>query len=351
MEAVKSAVRKHDYSKAVDAVHMVENILDSKVCEYEDKISILDAIKTEAVIQSQTLIAELSNRWKEINQWTLPSEKEKDRGEPHTTVLRINTEVENTDILENVVIGMRKMGILDYHFKEFGQTLYNNIIKPVIQYGKCEVVSSDENQIKTLSVKITPPGASELVSYTNPEDMFANLYMVLQFLHRHLLHVVIDDGIREKNASTTLMNLLGSFISDDTLNLAVKQCLIKAIPSSNKELEQFNTVIVQTEEVQKLLLKIGFIQADNSVLIDYVQNVNTLFANKKCQEIFERARKLMTVEVHNTVRVSDEKPLGELPPLIDGEGGSSSKKARKVELAAETTLSPNTFKLPTCLIR
>ena len=84
----------------------------------------------------------------------------------------------------------------------------------------------------------------------------------------------------------------------------VKDCLAHAIPSSSKELESFHEVIAITQKFQDKLVALGFMDDSSRTLLDYVQNVNVLFANKKCQSILERARGLMTTDIHDTVLVS-----------------------------------------------
>lgn len=86
----------------------------------------------------------------------------------------------------------------------------------------------------------------------------------------------------------------------------VKECLSSAIPSTSKELEGFHEVVAITKKFQERLVALGFIDASSQTLLDYVQNVNVLFANKKCQGILEQARSLMTSDLHDTVQVGDQ---------------------------------------------
>lgn len=47
-----------------------------------------------------------------------------------------------------------------------------------------------------------------------------------------------------------------------------------------------------------------FLKGDTTDLLKYARNVNSHFANKKCQEVIVAARNLMTSEIHNTVKVT-----------------------------------------------
>lgn len=47
----------------------------------------------------------------------------------------------------------------------------------------------------------------------------------------------------------------------------------------------------------------GYLPGDSTDLLKYARNVNCHFASKKCQDVIVAARKLMTSEMHKTVKV------------------------------------------------
>ena len=75
------------------------------------------------------------------------------------------------------------------------------------------------------------------------------------------------------------------------------------IPSTPEGLEDFKEVVVMTTTFQKKLTSLGFADDTSGKLVDYVNNVNMLFAEKKCQEILRAARSLMMSDVCKTVLV------------------------------------------------
>ncbi|WAR01953.1 ZW10-like protein [Mya arenaria] len=330
---------------AADNLHMVKALLGQKVFRHEDELSILTAIQQEAAIQTERVISEMFEKWKTLIQWKIPSEKNREEKEVRVVELKINSKGDNVDLLEKVVFGMEKVNVLEEKMKKFGEWLFTHMIKSIVTENRCEVSTSENAAGFVLTLEIRP--VEDTGVPVLPQQVFALMDKILRFLNQNVLHVVIGSAASENENPTTLMSILGGHLANKTLDLIVKECLIKAIPGSNKNIEELDKVIIITNEVQKKLIEMNFIESDNAILPDFVQNVNTLFANKKCQELLEMARKLMTTEVHNTVRVSHEKPLGVLPPLVDGAGG---KKARKEELAAESPLSVNTFRLPACHI-
>lgn len=63
-------------------------------------------------------------------------------------------------------------------------------------------------------------------------------------------------------------------------------------------------MIKSTEEFEKALKNMQFLKGDTTDLLKYARNVNSHFANKKCQDVIVAARNLMTSEIHNTVKVT-----------------------------------------------
>ena len=310
---------------------------------HEDEIKILSAIQTEGRVQMEKLINDLSEKWKEMIVWIVPDAKRKDL--PKKIELKLNVKGEESGLLDKIVVGMKKLKILDVKMKKFSETLFDQLVEILAKFGGCEVVESETGQAKVLTVNVLDN--SEISP--NPIVMYQHLDKVLRFLNQNFLCIVVEEGKTENDPPVTLMDIVGSHIAEKTLNLIVKECLIKSIPTNTKDLDEFNAVLTVTEEVHKQLLQLKFVTPDNKILLDFIGNVNVLFANKKCQAILEQARGLMTTEVHNTVVVSHEQPLGKLPPLIEGVGGG--KKAKRDDMATDTPLSANTFRLPTCHIR
>lgn len=65
-------------------------------------------------------------------------------------------------------------------------------------------------------------------------------------------------------------------------------------------------MIDSTEEFEKALKRMQFLKEDTTALLKYACNVDSHFANKKCQDVIMAARNLMTSEIHNTVKVTGD---------------------------------------------
>lgn len=65
-------------------------------------------------------------------------------------------------------------------------------------------------------------------------------------------------------------------------------------------------MIESTEQFEKALKEMQFLKEDTTALLKYACNVDSHFANKKCQDVIMAARNLMTSEIHNTVKVAGD---------------------------------------------
>ncbi|KAK3591551.1 hypothetical protein CHS0354_041595 [Potamilus streckersoni] len=337
LDNVGHAVRVQDYGTAADTIYSIQSLLAESVFGHEHELQIMLAIRTECHVQKEKLLFDLGDRWKELVQWNIQEDGTKNDA-IHKIELKLFKTGVNSKVVENIISGMNKLDILNEKLKRFGEQLLDHMLRPMITRADCKNQVSVTEQAKVFSISYkncsnpSPP---------SPPDMFSRLYQSLLLLQENLFCVKIDDG------EETLLERLGEIVAGELLEMTVKECLIPAIPTSTKELEKFGEVIQLTKDTHKELLELHFIKDSNTTLLDYVQNVNVLFANKKCQGILEEARKLMTSEIHNTMLVTNDKPLGDLPPIMHVH---TNKKAKKLELAPEVQLSPNTFRLPTCLI-
>lgn len=330
LQCIAGANNTHNFSQAADAILSIHNLLSGLVGSYQD-VRILHALQVEFCVQKEAFLFDIGEKWKQLVSWGVPDSSEQ-RQE-----LKVMSDTNSVEILKDVVVVMEKLDILDAKVKVFGEQLIVKLIEPCVRH--CDTSVEEKGQPTSLSVTCSNDGKPP-----SPSDAANKLLKILDWLNNHLLNMRTDS----EEGGEILMEQVGSVIAHRVLDLVVKQCLAHAIPTSNKQMADFQNDISLIEYLNKRLVEIRFLPPHETALTDFVQNVNVLFANKKCQEILVKARNLMTSEMHNTVPVSDDKPLGELPPL---ETGPSGKKTRKLDLAGEYKLSDSTFRLPACHIR
>lgn len=134
----------------------------------------------------------------------------------------------------------------------------------------------------------------------------------------------IDTAVGEKKVSA----ILGDQIWEEMSDCIIRECLLHSIPTNSSQLADYDTVITvskrhdrvivrgfklficfflqvikQTEDFERHLKEMDYLSRDSTDLLKYARNVNCHFASKKCQDVIVAARKLMTSEMHNTVKV------------------------------------------------
>ena len=157
-----------------------------------------------------------------------------------------------------------------------------------------------------------------------------------------------DEAIKSdqcSNNSVSLVRHIGSCLCRHLMECIYNDCLSHVIPRSTKQYETFNDIVASVEQFQTLLTELDFLGANETSLLDYLNNVNILFANVKSQEILRKASQKMTQELTQSVRISADNPLG----LTATDENSQKKLAfvRECRQRAGTT----SLKMPTCQVR
>lgn len=62
-------------------------------------------------------------------------------------------------------------------------------------------------------------------------------------------------------------------------------------------------MITQTKCFESSLQEMGYLREEATDLLKYAQNYNRHFISRKCQDVIVEARRLMTSEIHDTVKV------------------------------------------------
>ena len=315
----------------------------------ENAIEVLTAIKDTCIIQKRKLMSDLSEMWSENVRWTLPKD-----GADHKTAVKVELMIASDDEVKQDLCQafepMWKLGVLPDKLRVFGKRFLRHMVASIIVGGRVVVKVNSGNDQKP-SVVITVMTPDKDASAVTLLSVLSSLTGVFVAINEHLLGLELPND--DSSGAVPLMRKLGEIISADCLDLIIQNCLSKTIPSSARELDSYSDVIVQTETFRDNLVGLQFISAENTTLMDYVNNVNVLFASKQCQDAFENARSLLTSDIHSMVLIRHDDPLGDINAKGFGRIGSkkSLKTNEKDPLSCSTKLSTNTFKMPTCNIR
>uniref|UniRef100_A0A8V0ZXU4 Centromere/kinetochore protein zw10 homolog n=1 Tax=Gallus gallus TaxID=9031 RepID=A0A8V0ZXU4_CHICK len=309
LKEYNTALLEKRYIEAAQQLEKARSSLKTLESRKGFELKILKALRTELTVQTQNMLYHLGEEWQKLAVWKLPPSK--------------------------------------------GKLLLKYILKPLISYPFLQPFVEEQSDVVILKFKSEKPD----LDHSSPVEVFDKIKFILEVLHKYLLNVPVEQCVEDKKeCRVTLAELLGDMIWEELSDCLIQNCLVNSIPTNSSKLEQYIEVIKSTEEFEKALKKMQFLKGDTTDLLKYARNVNSHFANKKCQDVIVAARNLMTSEIHNTVKITPDSSVA-LPKLPDPGSGDHVKMQKTsklpnemVNLENDSKLSQYTFSLPTCRI-
>ncbi|XP_032937456.1 centromere/kinetochore protein zw10 homolog [Catharus ustulatus] len=350
-----SALLEEQYVAAAQQLEKARSSLRTLESRKGFELKVLKALGKELVVQTQNIIYHLWQEWQKLIVWKLPPSKGSSSleavvlSELHLHTVPAQDKDTAVPPMQAVLQALAVLGELHYKLKDFGHFLLQYILKPLILHPSLEPVSEEQPDVFILRFRSQELALDE----ASPMEVFDKIKLVFEVLQKCLLNVALE---QPGEGRVTLAELLGELIWEELSDCLIHNCLVKSIPTNSSKLEQYKEVIKSTEEFEKALKKMQFLKEDTTALLKYACNVNSHFANKKCQDVIMAARSLMTSEIHNTVKITPDSSVA-LPELPDPGSGDHLKMHRAsplhsglVNLGSESRLSPLTLSLPTCRI-
>ncbi|XP_029419244.1 centromere/kinetochore protein zw10 homolog isoform X2 [Nannospalax galili] len=361
IEDYNSALTEKKYVPAaqyLDEAQKCLKLLKSRKCF---DLKMLKSLSMELTIQKQNMLYHLGEEWQRLLVWKFPPSKDTSSLESCLqTELQLCTEQsqkeETTPMppISSVLMAFSVLGELPTKLKAFGQMLLKYILRPLASYPSLHaVIESQPN-----SVTIRFESLMTDLEHPSPSEVFAKIRMVLEVLQKELLDLPLDIELEnEKTPALMLAEMLGDVIWEELSECLIKNCLVYSIPTNSSKLKQYEEIIQSTEDFEKSLKEMRFLKGDTTDLLKYARNINSHFANKKCQDVIVAARNLMTSEIHNTVQITPDSKvsLPDLPsPDVDNklevQTACKTEFNEPVNLEHENSLDPHSFSLPTCRI-
>ncbi|XP_071023512.1 centromere/kinetochore protein zw10 homolog isoform X1 [Oncorhynchus clarkii lewisi] len=372
MEEFHKALLEKKYVIAAKQLEKALHSADSLKAWKGSDLPLLRALSSELTVQRENLIYHLGNEWKRLAVWKLPPSKggklhfihaTKDIGSVCPSILSEPTEMKSflktelqltlgrtkepqqspPPLLSCVLQALTIQGELQHKIKLFSQVLLKYLLKPLITYPSLNVEVSEQQGEGTL---ISLQFAETPEEHPSPSQVYTKVLMVLKTLHTHLL----DVSVGERKVSV----ILGDLVWQEMSHCIIHECLLYSIPTNSCQLEQYSAVIKETEEFEKSLKEMQYLRGDSTELLKYAQDVNCHFASKKCKDVIVAARKLMTSEMHNTVKITQDSklsvPMLPNPGSGDIKGKQGAKKLEAPRLDNEKQLGARTLCLPACRI-
>lgn len=349
MEEFNKALLDKKYVEAANQLEKAKASVGSLKEWKTSQLPLLSALSSELTVQRENLIYHLGDEWKGLIIWRLPSSKEP-AGLKSFLKVELNLsqacskegEAKPSALLRCVLQALAIQGDLQHKIKLFSQVLVKNMLRPLVMYPSLSVrVTEQQGEGTVIALQCLEESHEER---STPSQVYSKLLLVLKTLHSHLLDVSIGDK--------KLSAILGELIWEQISQCIIHECLLYSIPTNSSQLEKYSTVIKETEEFEKSLKEMEYLQGDSTDLLKYARDVNCHFASKKCKDVIVAARKLMTSKMHNTVKITPDYKL-RLPKLP---APRSDVKAKQETTKEETTmenpkqLSPWSLCLPACRI-
>ncbi|XP_028639586.1 centromere/kinetochore protein zw10 homolog isoform X2 [Grammomys surdaster] len=361
VEEYTSALAKKKYIPA--ARHLEEaqeclKLLKSRKCF---DLKMLKSLSMELTVQKQNILYHLGEDWQKLVVWKIPPSKDTSSLESCLqTELHLCTEqpekeeVTPLPSIASVLLAFSILGELPTKLKLFGQMLLKYILKPLVTCPSLHAVIERQPS----SVSICFQSVTTDLEHPSPPEAFAKIRLVLEVLQKQLLDLPLDADLEIGNVpEMVLAEMLGEVIWEDLSECLIRDCLVYSIPTNSSKLQEYEEIIQSTEEFEKALKEMRFLKGDTTDLLKYARNINSHFANKKCQDVIVAARNLMTSEIHNTVQIGPD--CKETLPDLPGPDADHKLQVQKVckvqftnagNLEPETSLDPQSFSLPTCRI-
>lgn len=342
------------FLKAAVQLNATEKVLSNVFATYGDSVKVFPDLQTRHVTLKEQLVQDTQTSWSENFRWNVVKDGASGANGAVVVELSLVSSKELKSQMQDVVKAMDSTGTLDANIKTLGEKLTKLFLKPLLAVPGANVSSSADLAWNRIRI-VTPGAIAEGATRKVPDAplVLHEIESIFVFLHQCFTEYstpgTSESSPGKEGLEMPLMACLGRHLANELVDLVISECISKAVPSNRIDLKDFQVVIVATKTLQQKLSSMGFL--NDAKLLDYVDNVDLVFANKKCQEILERARDLMTTEIHNEVSVSiDDCELKDLKLSLAEEDLSKGQAKERVAELVDSKLAPP-FRFPKCKIR
>ena len=359
LQATHRCVRTKHFTQAVKHLEGLQGELATLEAEDETELNVHKVLTTEACIQRERLLYELGETWNVLFRWTMPLESRRLMSRPRTVTLEVGEADQSHPLVNCTANAMQSTGLLDSRLRTLTDRIMQNLVEPAVQDRNTLLQLVDETDKCVLCVVRQPDSGTHKVAVP-PVEAFQKLEQIFVFLHQPIADITVSSKIPDKTLSRNhaskvvidenvapvhLAEKLGQIMCKPLFQCVYNDCLSHSIPKNSCQFDRFNEIVQLTEEFQEMLSRLGFLAPNQSTLMDYLNNVNSLFANIKSQEILRQAHQFMTQELLHSIQISSEHPLG-----TPGKGAVTHEKQMFVNICRDRAGTSN-YKLPTCQIR
>lgn len=310
------------FTRAVEAVYDLLQYIDTPVEGFKE-MDMYTNTKHTAQLILDSLLHDLYEEWSRLVATT-------SRLAPRKTVVTITLNLEDTLIVIDVLRALDRSKKLEEKVSEFAQFLLKSVLIPII-HNDCTVYA-ETNELVTITI-------NQKRNFVPPYDaVISNLRLLFHFLSNKLN--------LEYNRDCTLMRLIGKEICVPFRDILVKDCLINTIPNNINELQTYGRITSEIQDFQYFLTVVKFFPDEKFTVLQYVDNIDMLFANKSSQHFLETARAIMIKDLSRTMSIGVES-------IPETDAGPDFPLDATTESALEVlsqTIPKSLFYFPRCMI-
>ncbi|RZC42557.1 Zw10 domain containing protein [Asbolus verrucosus] len=265
----------HLYLQCMQKMKETNNVINSVPAD--ERLPVLDQLSLAINTEKSSLLNKLSNMFKD-NVILKPMENK--------SVIKIKNE---NDAMKQALSALYAYKTSVAPLDNVTRFLWNYVFVPVVDCTT-EIKTNVENNFATMEIITVDPNKKS--SYA---EVFANIKTVLSFLLDNFNISLAED--------LSTLTYIGRDIRDNLSELLIKHCLQDTIPSTAEGLQKYKVVIDATEDLEKALVASKIFAEDTTSILEYANNIDILFINKKCKDYLILAQNLMKKDLHDLVEV------------------------------------------------
>ena len=342
LEEAIALLDNKNYLEATEKLKSVESISNkAEFQDDEDSKQSMKAIRKEHDFVKQKVAYVLGKDWDE-NVKIVPHFEDGTEDKLLSTTLEFKFQPTDTR-LKWLVQAMSQSDILLFRQTKFSQRLFTYILKPIVT-RKTRLEEGNSNSF-ILHVD------QESEERPNPVTVLEDFEIICRLLFKYFDFCLSDNQ--------HFLSKIGSQICKPSVDLLMKECLMPAVPDKKDEFEGYFpkiTTVVKSFHTAMLATKF-FKENEIEALLQFVENLNETFVNKKCCSILGQARMLMKKDLHVVTKIEEKASLGkeDLEDLLQTKTNTNlkidvSQEEELLPLPQGMSLNDGLFKFPTCQV-
>lgn len=312
------------FTRSVEAVSDLVEFIENPAEGFQ-QLDLYRNTKHTAQQILEILLHDLSSEWSRLVNWSTKLGTRK-------TIVTIVLNLDESTIVNDILSALDKSKKLQEKINEFSEFLMKEVLIPIMLFDCTVYAETDE--LMTLTINHAKYNCKP------PYDaVIANLRLLFHYLSNKLNIEFSHDS--------TLMTMIGKEINAEFKEILVKEVLIDTIPNNINELQTYGRITAEIEDFQRFLALVKIFPEDKFSILDYIDDIDILFANKSSQYHLETARNIMLKDLSETMSIGVESIPEDDEPSISNLMDDRAEEALKI---LDKTIPKSLFFFPRCMI-